>query len=111
MILENVAVKNFKKDLGLVRDKGRIIIVGGATDVVINPVDIFAREITVKGVSLHRIANKEVFETREALYAGVKAGWLNLYIWREFPLEKAADAHILLQSGSGACGKIILTVD
>ena len=111
VILENVADKNLKKDLGLVRDEGRIIIIGGATDVTINPVDVFAREITVKGVSLHRIADEDIFETREALYAGVKAGWLNPYIWKEFPLEKAADAHTLLMSGSGARGKIILTVN
>ena len=111
LILENVADKNLKKDLGLVRVEGRIVIIGGAADVTINPVDIFAREITVKGVDLHRITDKEVFETREALYAGAKAGWLNPYIWKEFPLEKAADAHTLLVSGSGAQGKIILTVN
>ena len=111
LILESIANKNLKKDLGLVRDQGRIIIIGGATDIAINPVDVFAREITIKGVFTYKINDEELFETRQGLYAGANAGWLNPHIWKEFPLEKAADAHILLMSGSGARGKIILTVD
>ena len=112
VILENVADKNLKKDIGLVQDQGRIIVIGtGATDATINPTDVLLHEIVTKGVSLYKTTDKEVFETREALYAGVKAGWLNPYIWKEFPLEKAADALIHLKSGSGARGKIILTVD
>ena len=111
VILETVADKNLKKDLGLVQDEGRIVLIGGAADVAINPMDVFAREIVVKGVFIYRMTDKQLFETCEALYAGANAGWLKPYIWKEFPLEKAADAHTLLKSGSGARGKIILTVD
>ena len=111
IIIEGIADKNLKKDLSLIRNKGRIAVIGGATDIAINPVDIFSREAVVSGVFIYSISNEELFETREALYAGAKAGWLNPYIWKEFPVEKAADAHILLKSGSGARGKIILTVD
>ena len=111
VILESIADKNLKKDIGLVRNKGRIIVVGGVTDIAINPLDVFVHEIVMKGVLIYQITNEELFETRQALYVGAKAGWLNPYIWKEFPLEKAADAHILLKSGSGARGKIILTVD
>ena len=111
VILESIADKNLKKDIGLVRNKGRIIVVGGVTDIAINPLDVFVHEIVMKGVMIYQITDEEIFETRQALYAGAKAGWLNPYIWKEFPLKKAADAHILLKSGSGARGKIILTVD
>ena len=112
IIFENVVDKNLKKDIGLVRDQGRIILVGsGAPDVTINAVDALFHEVVVKGVSLYKITDEQMFETREALYAGAKAGWLNPYIWKEFPLEKAADALVFLKSGSGARGKIILTVD
>ena len=111
VILESIADKNLKKDIGLVRNKGRIIVIGGVTDIAINPLDVFVHEIVMKGVMIYQITDEEIFETRQALYAGAKAGWLNPYIWKEFPLKKAADAHILLKSRSGALGKIILTVD
>jgi NADPH2:quinone reductase len=112
LILENVADKNLKKDIGLVRDQGRIVAIGSRTpDAAINVIDAFFHEIVVKGLSLFKITDEEIFETRESLYAGVKAGWLNPFIWKEFPLEKAADAHALLKSGSGARGKIILTLN
>ena len=111
LIIESIADKNLKKDISLVRNKGRIIVVGGVTDIAINPLDVFAHEVVMKGVMIYNITNEELFETREALYAGAKARWLNPYIWKEFPLEKAADAHVLLKSGSGARGKIILTVN
>ena len=111
LIVESIADKNLKKDISLIRDKGRIVVVGGVTDIAINPLDVFVHEVVIKGVMIYNITNDELFETREALYAGAKAGWLNPYIWKEFPLEKAADAQVLLKSGSGARGKIILTVN
>ena len=112
LILENGADKNLKKDIGLVRDQGRIIIIGSrAPDAAINVIDTLFHEIVVKGLSLFKITDEGAFETREALYAGAKAGWLNPYIWKEFPLEKVADALALLKSGSGARGKIIVTVN
>ena len=110
IIIEGIADKNLTKDLGLVRDKGRIVIIGGASDIAINPLHVFVHEIVVKGVFIYKVSENELFETRQALYAGAKAGWLRPYIWKEFPLEKAADAHVLLTGGGGARGKIILTV-
>jgi NADPH2:quinone reductase len=111
LIIESIADKNLKKDISLIRNKGRIIVVGGVTDIAISPLDVFVHEVIMKGVIVYSITNEEMFETREALYAGAKAGWLNPFIWKEFPLEKAADAQVLLKSGSGARGKIILTVN
>lgn len=111
LILESIADKNWKKDIGLVRDNGRIIIIGGVTEISINPLDVFIHEIVMKGVMIYKITDKELSETREALYAGARAGWFRPIIWKEFPLEKAADAQVLLKSGGGARGKIILTVN
>lgn len=111
LILESIADKNLKKDIGLVRDKGRIIVIGGIAEIAISPLDVFSHEIVMKGVMIYKITNEELFETRQALYAGAKAGWFRPFIWKEFPLEKAADAQILLKSGKGARGKIILMVN
>ena len=111
LILESIADKNLQKDINLVRDKGRIILIGGAKEIAINPVDVFAHELVIKGVLLFKINDEELVETSHALYAGAKAGWVHPYIWKEFPLEKAADAQTFLKSESGARGKVIITVD
>ena len=112
LILENSGDKNLRKDIGLVRDQGRIILIGSrAPDAAVNVIDTLFHEILVKGLSLFKITDNQLFETREALSAGAKVGWLNPYIWKEFPLEKIADALALLKSGSGARGKVILTVN
>ena len=112
LILENSGDKNLRKDIGLVRDQGRIILIGSrAPDAAVNVIDTLLHEILVKGLSLFKITDNQLFETREALSAGAKVGWLNPYIWKEFPLEKIADALALLKSGSGARGKVILTVN
>ena len=111
LILESIADKNLKKDITLVREKGRIAVIGGVTEIAINPLNVFTRETVLKGVMIYNITDEELFETRQAIYAGAKAGWLRPYIWKEFPLKEAAEAHTLLKSGSGARGKIILTVN
>lgn len=111
IILESIADKNLRKDINLVRNQGRIVVVGGGAEIQIHPAELFAREVVVKGVFIYSIKDDELFETRHALYAGAKAGWLSPYIWQEFPLEKASDAHTLIRSGAGARGKIILTVN
>ena len=58
LIIESIADKNLKKDLNLVRDKGRIIVVGGVTDITINPLDVFLREIVMKGVFIYKLPMK-----------------------------------------------------
>ena len=55
------------KDLGLIRKQGRIVIVGGAAELPLNPVYIYANEVTMKGVLIYNINDDQLFETRETL--------------------------------------------
>ena len=108
IVMENVANKNLKKALDVVGKGGRIAVVGGVGEVAINTLDLLLKEVTVYGVLFFRMSAEDLFQARSTVQAGIKAGWLRPQIWRELPLEKAAEAQDLLSSGSGAQGKIVL---
>ena len=109
IVIENAANKNLKNDIDLVCAGGRIGVVGGLGDISINPLNLLLKEVAVFGVYFFKISSQQLLQTRNAIRAGVEAGWLRPQIWKELPLEKASEAHDLLCSGSGAQGKIVLT--
>ena len=110
IVIENVANKNLKKDLEVVGGGGRIALVGGIGGISINPLELLLREVVIVGAFFFRMSNQQLFQTRSAIQAGIDAGWICPQIWQELPLEKASEAHDLIASGSGARGKIVLTV-
>ena len=111
IVIENVAHKNLRKDLDVVGAGGRIVLIGGIGDIAINPLELLLREVTIFGVIFFRMSSQQLFQTRCAIEAGIKAGWIRPQIWQELPLEKASEAQDLLASGSGARGKVILKLD
>lgn len=111
IVLENVANKNLKKDIDMVGAGGRIVLVGGIGDITINPLELLLREVAIFGVIFFRMSEQQLFQSRCAIQAGIKAGWIRPHIWQELPLEKASEAQDLLAGGSGARGKIILKLD
>ena len=111
IVIENVANKNLRKDIDLVSTVGRIVLVGGLGEITINPLDLLVREVMIVGVSFFRMSEQQLFQTRNAIQAGIEAGWIVPQIWKELPLEKASEAQDLLASGSGAQGKIILKIN
>jgi NADPH2:quinone reductase len=68
------------------------------------------RALTVSGASLvNFIPNRtEILRRANDLLTGLRAGWLKLTIDRVLPLEKAAEAHTLLESRTTS-GKLLLT--
>lgn len=111
IVIENVCNKNLKKDLDVVGEGGRIVVVGGLGEIPINPLDLILKEVAVVGVFFFKMSSQQLFQTRSAIQAGVEAGWLRPQIWKELSLERASEAQDILASGSGAQGKIILKVD
>lgn len=111
IVVENVAHKNLKKDLDVVGTGGRIVLIGGIGDIAINPLELLLREVTIFGVIFFRMSEQQLFQSRCAIEAGIKAGWIRPQIWQELPLEKASEAQDLLASGSGARGKVILKLE
>lgn len=108
IVLENVANKNLNKALSVVRKGGRIAVVGGVGEVTINSLDLLLKEVTIHGVLFFRMSGEDLIQARSVVHAGIDAGWLRPHIWRELPLEKAAEAQDLLSSGIGAQGKVVL---
>ena len=108
IVLENVANKNLQTAVNLAGNGGRVVVVGGVGETPINPLALLLKEVTIFGLTLFKVTSKQVYETRSAIQAGIEAGWLRPHIWCEMPLEKAAEAHDLLASGSGARGKVVL---
>ena len=110
VIVENAAHINLGSDLALLAKGGRVAVVGSRGPVEINPRDTMSREAAVFGVMLFNASSKERDEMHAALQGGMEAGWLKPIVGKQFPLENASEAHKDIISGSGALGKMVLTV-
>jgi NADPH2:quinone reductase len=113
LILDAVGKTTFPGDLEAVRSRGLIVVYGGASGQVepFSPnVALSGRALTVSGASLTNFIStrEEILRRAGDLLSGVRAGWLKLTIERVLPLEKAAEAHALLESRKTS-GKLLLT--
>ena len=111
VIIENAAHINLGNDLGLLARGGRVAVVGSRGPVEVNPRDTMSREAAVFGVMLFNSSEKELTEMHAAIQGGMEAGWLRPIVGKKFPLEKASEAHENIITGSGALGKMVLTVE
>uniref|UniRef100_A0A2R8MBQ9 Quinone oxidoreductase n=1 Tax=Callithrix jacchus TaxID=9483 RepID=A0A2R8MBQ9_CALJA len=108
VIIEMLANVNLSKDLSLLSQGGRVIVVGNRGTIEINPRDIMIKESSIIGVTLFAITKEEFQQYAAALQAGMEIGWLKPVIGSQYPLEKVAQAHENIIHGSGATGKMIL---
>jgi NADPH:quinone reductase len=113
LVIDGVGKTTFNGSLQAAAKRGTVIIFGAASGVAdpINPNDLQKKSITVCGGSLFNFLDSraELLSRANAVLAGLEAGWLKLNIGAVLPLEKAAEAHRLLESRQST-GKIILTV-
>jgi NADPH2:quinone reductase len=111
LVLDGVGKTTFSGDLEAVRDRGHIVIYGGASGLAdpIVPNALMRRGLTVSGGSLgYYIATRNELQSRaDDVLAGLREGWLQLNIERIFPLAEASEAHRLLESRLTS-GKILL---
>ena len=113
LILDAVGKTTFPGDLEAVKSRGQIVIYGASSGQVepFSPNQALSgRALTVSGASLlNFIPNRaEILRRANDLLVGLRSGWLKLTIDRVLPLEKAADAHTLLESRTTS-GKLLLT--
>uniref|UniRef100_A0A2K5RCL9 Quinone oxidoreductase n=1 Tax=Cebus imitator TaxID=2715852 RepID=A0A2K5RCL9_CEBIM len=108
VIIEMLANVNLSKDLSLLSQGGRVIVVGNRGTIEINPRDIMTKESSIIGVTLFATTKEEFQQYAAALQAGMEIGWLKPVIGSQYPLEKVAQAHENIIHGSGATGKMIL---
>eukprot|EP00118_Oscarella_pearsei_P025135 m.307591 g.307591 ORF g.307591 m.307591 type:complete len:358 (+) comp42491_c0_seq1:67-1140(+) len=107
VVLEMLANVNLGKDMSLVAVGGRIIVIGSRGNVEITPRNLLARNSMVIG--LGRMGDDEVKDAYAGVQAGVALGWINPIVGKEYPLEKAIEAHVDVIEGN-AKGKMVFLV-
>ncbi len=115
VILDMVGAPYFSRNVELLALEGRLLqiaVLHGAKAEV-NLVRVLRQRITITGSTLRSRTVDEkgaiADAVEKAVWPLVEAGKIRPVIFASFPLEKAAEAHRLLESGSHV-GKIVLTV-
>jgi NADPH2:quinone reductase len=107
VILEILANVNLGKDLGILAQNGRVVIIGSRGTVEIDPREAMRRDAVILGMVLMNATGREMFSIHSALAAGLENGALSPVVGSELPLQEAARAHHEIME-SNAFGKIIL---
>ncbi len=107
LILEMLANVNLGKDLGILAQRGRVVVIGSRGTVEIDPRETMGRDAGILGMSLFNIPDRERMSAHAALVAGLENGTLRPVVGQELPLEDAPRAHHAVME-PGAYGKIVL---
>ncbi len=107
VILEMLANVNLVKDLGVLAQNGRVVVIGSRGPIEIDPRQTMQRNSSILGMSLMNATEADLAQLHAALGAGFSNGTLNPVVAREFPLAEASAAHKTLME-PGAYGKIVL---
>jgi NADPH2:quinone reductase len=104
------------RDIGCLADDGRISVIallGGAKS-IIDLGQVLRRRLTITGSTLRPrpVAFKAAIAAnlRQKIWPLVEAGKIRPVVHQVFPLEQAAAAHALMETGSHI-GKIVLEID
>jgi len=113
-IIDGVGKTTFTKNYDALRNRGWATVFGMASGPAepVAPNSLMAKALTISGGSLYNFmtSREEVLRRANDVFAGLREGWLKLRILRTLPLDKAAEAHRLLESRV-TTGKLLLRVD
>lgn len=107
VILEMLANVNLAKDLGIVAQSGRVVVIGSRGPIEIDPRQTMQRNLVIFGMSLMNATETDLTRLHAALGAGLANGTLNPVVGSEYALREAAQAHEAIME-PGAAGKIVL---
>lgn len=107
VILEMLANLNLGRDLGILAQNGRVVVIGSRGTVEIDPRNAMVRNASILGMVLMSASEKEIFSIHSELIAGLENGSLHPVIGREYPLSESPRAHHEVIE-SNAYGKIVL---
>jgi NADPH2:quinone reductase len=107
VILEMLANVNLGKDLPILAQNGRVVVIGSRGSVEINPRDIMSRNAAILGMILLKLSDDQLVNIYTELTAGLEKGTLTPVVGREFPLSEAPRAHHEIME-SVSYGKIVL---
>ncbi len=107
VVLEMLANVNLGKDLGVLAQSGRVVVIGSRGSVEIDPRMTMGRNASIVGLSLFNASERESVRIHAALVAGLENGTLRPVVGQEMPLADAPRAHHAVME-PGAYGKIVL---
>jgi NADPH2:quinone reductase len=107
VILEILANLNLGKDMGILAQEGRVVVIGSRGTVEIDPRDAMRRDAAILGMVLMNASERDISRIHAALGAGLETGVLRPVIGRKFSLSESPRAHHEIME-SLAYGKIIL---
>jgi NADPH2:quinone reductase len=108
IILEMLANVNLAKDLTILAQRGRVVVIGNRGTIEIDPRNTMARDADIRGMVLPNTPPDDLASIHAALIAGLENSTLRPVIGKELPLAEAAQAHRAVME-PGASGKIVLT--
>ena len=107
VVLEMLANVNLDRDLDVLAQQGRVVVIGNRGRVEIDPRKAMGRDAPILGMTLFNATRAELEEIHAGIVAGLENGTLNPVIGKEMPLADAAKAHVAVME-PGALGKIVL---
>jgi NADPH2:quinone reductase len=107
VILEMLANVNLAKDLGVVAQNGRVVVIGSRGPIEVDPRLTMVKNSAILGMSLANATEGETARLHAAVGAGLANGTLTPIIAQEIPLADAPRAHQAIMT-PGAHGKIVL---
>jgi NADPH2:quinone reductase len=107
LIIEMLANVNLQRDLEVLAQYGRVVVIGNRGEITINPRETMKRDADIRGMTLFNVPPGEMPGIHAALRAGLEEGTLRPVVGRRFALGEAAQAHEEILA-SGSWGKIIL---
>src|SRR3954470_539484 len=107
VVLEMAAHVNLDKDLGLITNRGRIVVIGNRGRTEIDARQAMGKDATILGMTLFNISDPDMASINAYMVAGLANGTLKPVVGREFALADAAKAQEAVME-AGAHGKIVL---
>ena len=107
VVLEMAAHINLDKDLGLLANRGRIVVIGNRGRVEIEARQAMGKDASILGMTLFNISDPDMASINSYMMAGLANGTLKPVVGKEFPLADAAKAQDAVMA-PGARGKIVL---
>ncbi len=115
VVLDMVAGDYVPREMDCMADDGRLVIIAllGGAKANLDLGQVLRRRLTVTGSTLRprSVSFKAAIaaKLRERVWPLLESGKIKPVIYRTFPLEQAAQAHVLMESGAHV-GKIVLQV-
>ena len=107
VVLEMATHINLDKDLGLLANRGRIVVIGNRGRVEIDARQAMGKDASILGMTLFNISDADMASINAYMMAGLANGTLQPVVGKEFPLADAAKAQDAVMA-PGAHGKIVL---